>query len=102
MIISYGVLNIKPKYARIAITLFIILSIAPIIAYNSSTKKMQFRESATYLKDKIGKDDVIFFNINTGITPFTYYYGESAQTYALPNISRAIELANGRGVNFAQ
>ena len=93
---SHGILCIKRKHAKILILLIIILSITPMISYHSNVRKMQFREAALFLKGKIESNDVIFFNIRTGITPFTYYYGETNRTYPLANLSRATELSKDK------
>ncbi len=93
IIVSKGILGIRWKYGKIVIILFILLSILPIYAYYSNTKKQQFREAAFYLKENVKNDEAIFFNIRNGIVPFTYYYGKSEQAFPLPNLSRAMEIS---------
>ena len=96
MLSSEGILSMKKKNAAVVIAVLLIASMLPIYAYHSSIKKQQFREAAMFLKERIKSTDSIFFNINTGITPFTYYYGKADYSYAIPNLQRAIDISNGK------
>ena len=96
ILVSISILNLKWKYARIAIVLFIVFSLLPILSYYSNINKQQFRETAIFMKAKVQPGDVVFINKPTMKIAIDYYFGKSGNVYGVENAMHALELSQNK------
>jgi uncharacterized membrane protein len=83
ILLSKGMLNIKPKYFKVTLVFFLVISILPLYSYYSNVDKQQWREVSEYVKPKATDDELIIISLFSGQVPFRYYYGDNENIHGV-------------------
>lgn len=89
---SVGILRLKWKYSKIALVLFVMFSVLPLISYYTNVNKQQWREAVSFMEDNIRTGEIILINGPTMKAPFDYYYGMSDVIYPVYNVTQTAEI----------
>ncbi|MEK6947573.1 MAG: glycosyltransferase family 39 protein [Nanoarchaeota archaeon] len=96
ILLSEGLLSLKPKYFKFFISLFILVNIFPIYAYYSNVDKQQWRELSLYLKGKNIGNDTVITSLYSGEVTLRYYYGDYKTIVGVKNLSEFKGMVKGK------
>jgi mannosyltransferase len=96
MLVSQGMVELKPKLFKYTLIIFILLNIIPLYSYYSNVDKQQWRELAGYIEGKIGDDEVVIISSDSGEVTFRYYYGNNFHIYGVENLEETKKHIEGK------